>query len=131
VLVAEDEALIVQTCAAELTHAGLVVCGVAATERQAVRFAFAEQPDVALVNVRLAAGCGLAAAWAMARARVPVLFVTALPEQALGSGIGLGCLEKPFAMHRLPEVVSLVRCFHETGTRPVHLPCGLRLVYRT
>lgn len=129
VLIVEDEVLTAWAAKEELERAGLVVCGIAATEQQGIRLALTERPDVALVDVRLKQGCGLRAARPMAEAGVAVLFVTAHGEDLRRPEIGLGCLDKPFAVELLPEVVRLVQRFHQTGAPPADLPLGLHLSY--
>ena len=56
VLIVEDEALIALDLEAELKHRGFHVCGVAATRKDALALAARDRPDVAVVDVRLAAG---------------------------------------------------------------------------
>jgi two-component system, response regulator PdtaR len=130
VLIVEDELIVAWLARDELEHAGFVVCGMAATEHEAVRLALAERPDVALVDIRLAQGSGLHAARPMEEAGIAVLFVTGHRCDALEAGVGLGCLDKPYAGKVLPEAVRIVHRFHRTGRPPAALPPGLHLSAR-
>jgi DNA-binding response OmpR family regulator len=130
VLIVEDELLVAWLAKDELERAGFVVCGMAATEQAAVRLALAAHPDVALVDIQLAQGSGLHAARPMEAAGIAVLFVTAHRCDALEAGVGLGCLDKPFAVEVLPEVVRIVHRLQRTGLSPANLPLGLHLSAR-
>ena len=100
VLIVEDELLVAWAARDELERAGLVVCGMAATERQAVRLAQAERPDVALVDVRLKQGSGLGAAQPMAEAGVAVT--------ASGSTASRSTVAPTLASHFWPVAVTVL-----------------------
>lgn len=79
ILVVEDEALIAWHLESQLTRLGHRVCGIAATEAEAIAAEEHHRPDLVLMDLRLAAGgSGLIAAEAIRQRRqVPILFCTA------------------------------------------------------
>ena len=56
VLIIEDEALVALDLERELARRGFDVCGIAATRRQALAIVERNPPEVAIVDVHLAAG---------------------------------------------------------------------------
>ena len=61
VLIVEDDPLIALSLRMVLEDEGYEVCGVAATELQAISLGLIHRPDVAVVDVRLAEGSGVEA----------------------------------------------------------------------
>lgn len=107
VLIVEDEFFISLDLQNLLHGLGHTVVGIAVSADQAVQLAQREQPDVALVDIRLAGPRdGIDAAQEMFnRFGVPSLFVTANTDpqtRARAQAVQpLGFLEKPVTTHRL------------------------------
>jgi DNA-binding response OmpR family regulator len=96
ILVVEDEALIALDLMEVLTEAGFEVCGLAATEHRAVELARLHRPALAVVDMRLAEGSGLAAALQMHReCGTRVLFATGTPKDLAGVAEVLGAWYVP------------------------------------
>ncbi len=99
VMIVEDEALVALTLEDVLTEAGYCVCGIADRPEEALEIARVLEPDIAVVDVRLAdGGDGIALATQLA-ARMPILilFVTGNPAVVRARArAGHGCLSKPF-----------------------------------
>lgn len=99
VLIVEDEALVALTLEDVLTEAGYCVCGIADRPEQALEIARVMEPDIAVIDVRLAAGGDGIALAAQLAARMPVaiLFATGNPAEVRARArAGNGCLSKPF-----------------------------------
>lgn len=99
VLIVEDEALVALTLEDVLIEAGFVVCGVADRPAEALEIARVMEPDVAIVDVRLAdGGDGIMLAELLAAAiPVRILFATGNPAEVRARATaGHGCLCKPF-----------------------------------
>jgi len=100
VMIIEDEAIIALDLEALVTRSGHRVVGIAASEAEAVALAEKTRPGLILADVNLGRGGNGSAAVAriLDRMTVPVIFVTAYPEQLL-SGKGIEptwVLTKPF-----------------------------------
>jgi CheY-like chemotaxis protein len=100
VMIIEDEAIIALDLEALVERAGHRVVGIAASEAEAVALAERTRPGLILADVNLGRGGNGSAAVAriLERMSVPVVFVTAYPEQLL-SGRGIEptwVLTKPF-----------------------------------
>jgi CheY-like chemotaxis protein len=100
VMIIEDEAIIAMDLEALVERCGHRVVGIAASEAEAVALAERARPSLILADVNLGRGGNGASAVAriLARESVPVIFVTAYPEQLL-SGEGIEptyVLTKPF-----------------------------------
>ncbi|HEU4328570.1 MAG TPA: response regulator [Roseiflexaceae bacterium] len=130
VLVVENQAVLALAMQEVLQQHGFAVRGPTATEDGAVRLARAARPDIALVDIELARGSGLAAGRAMAGLGIGVVFVTAHSDTDTTAmqGIGLGWVDKPFAFDRLPGIVLAAQQLHRTGRLPPQAPRALRLL---
>lgn len=100
VMIIEDEAVIALDLEMVLLRCGHRVVGVAASEAEAVAMAARTRPGLVLADVNLGRGGSGASAVEriLAQQSVPVIFVTAYPEQLL-SGTGVEpayVLTKPF-----------------------------------
>lgn len=126
VLVVEDDALVALGFLNRLAARGYVLAGVATTQDEAVRIAADHRPDVAVVDIRLREGSGIAAADAIRRNfATSVLFVSAFCGEHAGElPAGTWCLPKPCAG---PDVVAAVDalCRSRAGIPPGPLPAGL------
>lgn len=132
ILVVEDEGLVALEIETFLTGAGHEVLGTAADRAGALALARAEQPDLALVDMRLSGGdSGLDLAADLAALGVPVLFVTGNCPQGDGSAVAVGCFHKPFDERQLLAAVAVADRLARGGpVSPGRLPSGLHL-YRT
>ncbi|HEY5080689.1 MAG TPA: response regulator [Bauldia sp.] len=85
VLIIEDEPLIAMDLEALVTNLGHAVTGIARTRREAVDLATAQRPGLILADIRLAdMSSGLDAVNDLLQQfEVPVIFITAYPEQLL------------------------------------------------
>lgn len=110
VLVVEDNALAAIDLAGTITDMGHEVCGPAATEREAFALAHAENPTLALMDIRLARGeNGIAVAQKLRDAfGLPVIFVTGSPGELDRLGIGhMGpVIAKPFTADAVRRAVA-------------------------
>jgi CheY-like chemotaxis protein len=77
VLIVEDDPLIALSLRMVLEDEGYEVCGVAATELQAISLGLIHRPDVAVVDVRLAEGSGVEAGRLLLAGGTRILFATA------------------------------------------------------
>jgi len=110
VLVVEDNAIAAVDLSEMISDMGHVVCGTAATEPEALALANAEQPTLALLDIRLArGGSGISIARTLRdRYAVPVIFVTAyagdlrlLDEEDLGPVI-----RKPYSPETVRDAIT-------------------------
>ncbi len=111
VLIVEDEALVALVIEEALIEAGYRVCGVADTAARAMALAARYDPDLAVVDVRLAAGGdGIAVAEALAARRpIGILYATGnCAEVRRRARVGHGCLSKPFSMGSLISALGAV-----------------------
>jgi CheY-like chemotaxis protein len=89
ILVVEDEALIAMDLERIVRRAGCEVVGPVGRAEEALRLAAEGRPDAAILDIELSDGDSFAVADALARRRVPFVFVTgsapaALPERFRG-----------------------------------------------
>lgn len=106
IAIVEDEALVAFEMEAHLTEAGHEVVGIADTFEEAVRLIEATRPDLALVDIQLAAGSnGLDVARALHERGITCLFSTGnCPGQARDDAVG--CLHKPYGQWQLLDAVA-------------------------
>ena len=118
ILVAEDETIIRLDLRAMLERAGFQVCAEARDGEEAVELARSEQPDVALLDVKMPRLDGIEAARRILEERpLPIVIVTAYGEQELVSraveaGV-FGYLVKPFRETDLLPAIATARARHE------------------
>ncbi len=112
VMIVEDEALVALTLEDVLTEAGYCVCGIADRPEQAFEIARVLEPDIAVIDVRLAGGGdGIALAERLA-ARMPILilFATGNPAEVRARArAGNGCLSKPFQAEWLLAALEVIQ----------------------
>jgi two-component system, response regulator PdtaR len=102
ILLGEDEILIAMEQQLYLETAGYSVTGPAATAQDALMMVGTRRHDLALVDVHLACNSsGILVARQLTAVGVPCLFITSHPEEVEASGVGLGCLIKPFSEREL------------------------------
>ncbi|GAC1338626.1 MAG: hypothetical protein NVSMB18_05350 [Acetobacteraceae bacterium] len=129
VLIVEDEALVAITMEEVLIEAGFRVCGVADRPGTAIELARRHQPDLAVVDVRLAnGGDGIALAEVLAAmGEIGILFATGNPaEVRTRARVGQACLSKPFEASGLIDALWAI----QRGTEPAtkiqgHFPLRL------
>jgi CheY-like chemotaxis protein len=110
-----------------LLGAGHHVVGIADHQREAVAIANAAEPDLALIDIRLADGeSGLDVATALGRLGVPSMFATGTCPRLRGNGIALACLHKPFGDRGLLDSVAVIKALID-GTTPATLPPTLHI----
>ena len=117
ILVAEDETIIRLDLRALLEKAGFEVCAEAHDGEQAVELARREEPDLALLDVKMPKLDGIEAARRILDERpIPIVMVTAYGEQELVSraveaGV-FGYLVKPFRETDLLPAIETARARH-------------------
>ena len=117
ILVAEDETIIRLDLRVLLEKAGFEVCAEAHDGEQAVELARREQPDLALLDVKMPKLDGIDAARRILDERpIPIVMVTAYGEQELVSraveaGV-FGYLVKPFRETDLLPAIETARARH-------------------
>jgi response regulator NasT len=117
ILVAEDETIIRLDLRALLEGAGFEVCAEAHDGEEAVALARSEQPDLALLDVKMPKLDGIDAARRILDERpIPIVMVTAYGEQELVSkaveaGV-FGYLVKPFRETDLLPAIETARARH-------------------
>jgi response regulator NasT len=114
VLVGEDETLIRLDLKAMLERAGFEVCAEARDGVEAVELARSEQPDLAILDVKMPRLDGIEAARRMLDVRpLPIVIVSAFTEQSLvaraaDAGV-FGYLAKPFREVDLLPAIATAR----------------------
>jgi AmiR/NasT family two-component response regulator len=118
VLIAEDETIIRLDLAEMLARAGFHVCGEARDGVEAVELARSEQPDVAVLDVKMPRLDGIEAARRILDERpIPIVLLTAygqeeLVSRAVEAGV-FGYLVKPFRETDLVPAIQTARARHE------------------
>jgi response regulator NasT len=121
VLICEDETIIRLDLRDLLERAGFEVCAEAQDGEQAVELARAEQPDVAIVDVKMPRLDGIEAARRILAERpIPIVMLTAygqgdLVTRAVEAGV-FGYLVKPFREQDLLPAIATARARHEELT---------------
>jgi two-component system, response regulator PdtaR len=118
VLVCEDETVIRLDLRAMLERAGLDVCGEARDGEEAVELAHREQPDVAILDVKMPGLDGVEAARRILAERpIPIVIVSAYTESALvaraaDAGV-FGYLAKPYREQDVLPAIATARARFE------------------
>ena len=121
ILIAEDETLIRLDLRQLLEAAGFEVCAEARDGEEAVELALSEEPDLAILDVKMPRLDGIEAARRILDERpIPIVMVTAYAEQELVSraveaGV-FGYLVKPFRETDLLPAIETARARHEELT---------------
>jgi AmiR/NasT family two-component response regulator len=118
VLIAEDETIIRLDLAEMLGRAGYEVCGEARDGIEAVELARSEQPDVAVLDVKMPRLDGIEAARRILDERpIPIVMLTAYGQDELVSRaveVGVfGYLVKPFRETDLVPAIRTARARHD------------------
>ncbi len=111
-LVVEDELVSAEAVCLAVSDLGHSVCGTATTEAQAVEIAGRDRPDVALMDVRLAGGDGIAAARRLhTDYGIRSIFLSGYADHGVMARITetypLGVVHKPFSQAQLKVVLDL------------------------
>jgi len=118
ILVAEDETIIRLDLRALLERAGFEVCAEARDGEEAVELARSEQPDVAVLDVKMPKLDGIEAARRILDERpIPIVMLTAygqdeLVQRAAEAGV-FGYLVKPFREQDLLPAIQTARARHD------------------
>ena len=118
VLIAEDETIIRLDLRDLLERAGLEVCGEARDGVEAVELARSEQPDVAVLDVKMPRLDGIEAARRILDERpIPIVMLTAygheeVVSRAVEAGV-FGYLVKPFRESDLVPAIRTARARHD------------------
>jgi two-component system, response regulator PdtaR len=121
VLIAEDETIIRLDLAEMLARAGFEVCGEARDGVEAVELARTEEPDVAVLDVKMPRLDGIEAARRILDERpIPIVMLTAygqdeLVSRAVEAGV-FGYLVKPFRESDLVPAIETARARHDELT---------------
>ena len=118
ILVAEDETIIRLDLKALLERAGFEVCAEARDGAEAVELARSEQPDLAIMDVKMPRLDGIDAARRILEERpIPIVMVTAygqseIVSRAVEAGV-FGYLVKPFREQDLLPAIETARARHD------------------
>ncbi|WP_375459261.1 response regulator [uncultured Enterovirga sp.] len=131
VLIAEDDLMIADLVEGTLTEHGYEVCGIGRTVSEALSLARLFDPDLAVLDLRLAdgelgteIGCRL-----IGRSRVGVLYATAnISEVDLTAAQGHACLTKPYRGADLVRALEVVAGIVATGEAIPPFPRGFRIL---
>ncbi len=121
ILIAEDETIIRLDLRALLEKAGFEVCAEAKDGAEAVSLARSEQPDLAIMDVKMPRVDGIDAARQILEERpIPIVMLTAygqeeLVSRAVEAGV-FGYLVKPFREADLLPAIAAARARHEELT---------------
>jgi two-component system, response regulator PdtaR len=118
ILIAEDETIIRMDLRGLLEAAGFEVCAEARDGEEAIELARSEQPDLAVLDVKMPKLDGIEAARRILDERpIPIVMVTAYAERdlvsrAVEAGV-FGYLVKPFRETDLLPAIETARARHE------------------
>ncbi len=114
ILIADDEAIRLMSLRTQLLTLGMEVVAEATTGREAVRFARAHRPDVAILDIKMPDGDGIEAAREITGTRaIPIILLTAyadppLVERAAAAGV-FAYLVKPVGEEDLLPTILTAR----------------------
>jgi two-component system, response regulator PdtaR len=111
VLIVEDDPFIAMDLEGVLSEAGCDICGVAASESEALRMGEETRPSFAVVDVRLSPGDGRVVARQLHREYdTAVLIATANSRDVdnLAATGALGCLPKPYSADDVPAALRAI-----------------------
>ncbi len=114
VLLAEDEATVAASVAAQIEALGHAIVGEAASGKEAVELAAQTDPDVVIMDIMMPDGDGIEAARRIAeQSPTPVVFLSGHFDQELLEGVvasgGLAYLLKPATSDQLQAALALAR----------------------
>ena len=133
VLIVEDEFLVATLVEQTLLEAGYEVCGIAASEAEALELGERFRPTLALVDIRLSPGDGRVVARELsARHDTLILFASAHCDdlrRELVMGTLTVCLDKPYDPRLVPAALAAAKEV-ALGCPPPRLPPGLLYIGR-
>jgi DNA-binding response OmpR family regulator len=131
VLIAEDDLMIADMAEEILVNAGYEVCGIARTVAEAVALGRLYNPDLCVLDLRLADG-GLGteiAAQLLPLGRLGVLYATGnISQVALTTANGDACLSKPYSSADLVRGLEIVAEVVATGKALPPFPQGFQVL---
>jgi two-component sensor histidine kinase/putative methionine-R-sulfoxide reductase with GAF domain len=131
VLIAENELLLADMLEEDLIHAGYEVCGIARTVEEGVELGSRHDPDLVLLDLRLASG-GLGTEIAARLDResgLGILYATGTSDQFhLTRADGDACLVKPYRSEDIVRALKIVEEVVSTGRTVLPFPGGFRLL---
>ncbi|HVA14241.1 MAG TPA: response regulator [Stellaceae bacterium] len=134
VLIAEDDLMIADMTEEMLVVSGYEVCGIARTVAEAVALGRRHQPDLAVIDLRLADG-GLGteiAAQMGTHGTLGVLYATGnISHAMLTTADGHACLAKPYRLGDLQRSLEIVAEIVATGTASRPFPRGFKVLPST
>ena len=128
VLIVEDELIVALMVEDSLQAAGYQVCGIAASEAEALALAEAHRPDMAVVDIRLNPGDGLEVARELrTRYGAQILFASGhATELPLGQdGQADLVLAKPYLPDDVPRALDALQALARGEPAPEPLPISL------
>lgn len=132
VLIAEDELMIADLLEETLTASGYEVCGIARTVDEAVALADLHQPDLAVLDVRLArGGRGPEIARRLsAMTMLGILYATGDDPRlsTLTLADGSAAIAKPYLFEDVARALVIVREITTLGTATPPFPPGFRIL---
>ena len=131
ILIVEDDLLVADMAEEILAQAGYEVCGVARTVTDAVALARSCQPDLAIVDLRLAdAQLGTEVAARLGPVSRPrILYITGNVTQVTLTDVdGEACLVKPYSAASLLRALEIVTGMAATGSASPPFPSRFHLL---
>jgi DNA-binding NarL/FixJ family response regulator len=122
VLIVEDDPLISISLRMVLEDEGYEICGVAATEEQAISLGLTHGPDVAIVDVRLAEGSGIVAGRSLLAGGTRIVFATAHAAEIAREfpDAEVPIIEKPYDAQLIVRTVGFL-----AGGEAYRMPSGI------
>jgi DNA-binding response OmpR family regulator len=131
ILVVEDDLMIADMAEKILVDAGYEVCGIARTVDEGVSLARRHEPDLALIDLRLAdSGLGTSiAAQLVSFKTLGILYATGNKTQVMLTATdGHACISKPYRSSDLLQGLKLVSEIVATGTAASPFPHGFQVL---
>jgi len=131
VMVVDDDLMLADTIEDILTEAGYTVCGVAGSVAEAICLGERLNPELGVIDLRLAQGEWGTDIAAILRKHISfgVLYTTGSPEHPkLSTADGEASLVKPFSSATLVASLRIVTALMQGEPAPNRLPRGFRLL---
>ena len=130
VLIAEDDLMIADFLEEILLDAGYTVCGIARTVAEAVQLGNAHQPDLAILDLRLAkGGLGTDIVPLLTECdRVGILYATGNDSVDLTQANGDVCIRKPYLAQELLKALQIVQQIVAGRAIPPPIPVNTRVL---
>jgi CheY-like chemotaxis protein len=131
VLIVEDDLMIADMAEEMLVEQGYEVCGIARTVAEAVALCRLHEPDLAVIDLRLAEGdLGTEiAAQLGGLGTLGILYATSCVSQVMQTAAdGHACLAKPYRSADLVRSLEIVAEIVATGTASPPIPRGFQVL---